>query len=41
MPRRDVTPAPEEVSRFIHEVEAQFPDLEVLQREIDCWYYTF
>jgi hypothetical protein len=31
-------PRVEEVTRFIGEVEQQYPDLEVLQQEIDRWY---
>ena len=38
VPRRDVVPTVEEVTRCIGEVEQQYPDLDVLQQEIDCWY---
>jgi hypothetical protein len=40
VPRRDIVPTMEEVTRFIGEVEAQYPDLEVLQQDIDYWYVT-
>ena len=35
--RRDVVPSPEDAARFIRAVEAQCPDLAVLEREIDRW----
>jgi hypothetical protein len=38
VPRRDVVPTMEEVTHFIREVEQQYPDLDVLQQDIDCWY---
>ena len=38
VPRYDVVPTAAEVIRFIREVEQQYPDLDVLQREIDRWY---
>ena len=38
IPRYDVVPTVEEVTRCIGEVEQQYPDLEVLQRDIDQWY---
>ena len=40
VPRHDVVPTVEEVTRFIGEVEQQYPDLDVLQQEIDRWYIT-
>ena len=40
VPRWDVVPTMEEVTRFIEEVEQQYPDLDVLQQEIDRWYIT-
>ena len=40
VPRRDVVPTMEEVTRFIGEVEQQYPDLDVLQQDIDRWYVT-
>ena len=36
--RRDVAPSPDDAARFIREVEAQYPDSEPLEREIDRWY---
>ena len=38
VPRCDVVPTVEDVTRFIGEVEQQYPDLNVLQQEIDRWY---
>jgi len=38
MPRYDVVPTAEEVTRCIREVEQQYPELDVLQRAIDQWY---
>ena len=38
IPRYDVVPTVEEVTRCIREVEQQYPDLAVLQRAIDQWY---
>ena len=38
VPRRDVVPTVEEVTRCIGEVEQQYPDLDVLQQDIDRWY---
>ena len=38
VPRHDVVPTMEEVTRFIGEVEQQYPDLNVLQQDIDRWY---
>jgi hypothetical protein len=38
VPRRDVVPTMEEVTHFIGEVEQQYPDLDVLQQDIDGWY---
>ena len=38
VPRRDVVPTVEEVTRFIGEVEQQYPDLDVLQQDIERWY---
>ena len=38
MPRYDVVPTAEDVTRCIREVEQQYPDLDVLQRAIDHWY---
>jgi hypothetical protein len=38
VPRHDVVPTVEEVTRFIGEVEQQYPDLDVLQQDIDHWY---
>jgi hypothetical protein len=40
VPRHAVVPTMEEVTRFIGEVEQQYPDLDVLQQEIDRWYIT-
>ena len=38
VPRHDVVPTMEEVTHFIGEVEQQYPDLDMLQQEIDRWY---
>jgi hypothetical protein len=38
VPRCDVLPTVEDVTRFIGEVEQQYPDLNVLQQEINRWY---
>lgn len=38
MPRYDVVPTAEDVSRCIREVEQQYPDLDILQHAIDHWY---
>jgi hypothetical protein len=38
VPRYDVVPTVEEVTRFIREVEKRYPDLDVLQQDIDRWY---
>jgi len=38
MPRYDVVPTAEDVTRFIREVEQQYPELDVLQCEMDHWY---
>ena len=38
VPRHDVVPTAEEVARFIGEVEQQYPNLNVLQQDIDRWY---
>ena len=38
IPRYDVVPTAEEVSRYMREVEQQYPELDVLQRAIDHWY---
>ena len=38
VPRHDVVPTGEEVTHFIGEVEQQYPDLDVLQQDIDHWY---
>jgi hypothetical protein len=38
MPRRDVVPTVEEVTYFIGEIEQQYPDLAMLQQDIDHWY---
>lgn len=38
IPRYDVVPTAEDVSRCIQEVEQQYPELDVLQRAIDHWY---
>jgi len=38
VPRRDVVPTVEAVTHFIGEVERQYPDLDVVQQEIDRWY---
>lgn len=38
MPRYDVVPTAEDVTRCIREVEQQYPELDVLQRAIDHWY---
>jgi hypothetical protein len=36
--RSELFPAPEEAARFIHEVEARYPDLEALEREVARWW---
>jgi len=38
MPRYEVVPTAEDVSRCIREVEQQYPEPDVLQRTIDHWY---
>jgi len=38
VPRRDVVPTVEEVTHYIGEVEQQYPDLAMLQQDIDRWY---
>ena len=38
VPHYDVVPTAEEVTRCIREVEQQYHDMEVLQRDIDSWY---
>src|SRR5262245_38302279 len=38
MPRYDVVPTTEEITRCIREVEQQYPALDVLQRAMDQWY---
>jgi hypothetical protein len=38
VPRQDVVPTVEDVTRFIEEVEQQYPDLDVLQQDIERWY---
>ena len=38
VPRRDLTPDPDEIPGFIREIETQYPDPEALEREIDRWY---
>jgi len=35
---RDLVPAPEEASGYVEEVERRYPDLSMLQREIERWY---
>jgi hypothetical protein len=40
VPRRNVVPMPEEAADFIGEVEQQYPDLDMLQRDIERWYIT-
>jgi len=40
VPRRDVVPTIEEVADFIGEIEQQYPDLDVLQKDIEHWYVT-
>jgi hypothetical protein len=40
VPRRHVVPTLEEVANFIGEVEQQYPDLDVLQQDIERWYMT-
>lgn len=40
VPRRDLVPTPAEAERYIHEVEARFPDADVLEREIGRWWVT-
>jgi hypothetical protein len=40
VPRCDVVPTEEEVTRCIGEVEQQYPDLNVLQQDIERWYVT-
>ena len=36
--RQDLAPTPVEAARFIHEVEARYPDLDALEREIARWW---
>jgi len=38
IPRSDVVPTAAEVTRYIQEVEQQYPELDVLQRAIEHWY---
>ena len=38
VPRQEVVPTVAEVARFIGEVEQQYPDLNVLQQDIERWY---
>jgi hypothetical protein len=38
VPTHDIVPTPEEVGHSIHAVEVQYPDRDVLQREVDCWF---
>jgi len=38
VPRYEFVPTVAEVTRFIGEVEQQYPDLDMLQQEIDRWY---
>jgi hypothetical protein len=38
VPRDDVLPTVEDVTRCIAEVEQRYSDLNVLQQEIDRWY---
>ena len=38
VPRYDVVPTAEDITRCIREVEQQYPELDVLQRVIDHWY---
>jgi hypothetical protein len=40
VPRYDVVPTVAEVTRFIGEVELQYPDLHILQQDIERWYMT-
>jgi hypothetical protein len=40
VPRQDVVPTIEEVPAFIRKVEQLYPDLEVLQKDIEHWYAT-
>jgi hypothetical protein len=40
VPRWDMVPTLEEVARCIAEVEQRYPDLDVLQQDIDRWYVT-
>jgi hypothetical protein len=40
VPQRHVVPAIEEVTAFIGKVEQQYPDLDVLQQDIERWYVT-
>ena len=38
VPRYDVVPTVEDVTHFIGEVEKRYPDLDVLQQDIERWY---
>jgi hypothetical protein len=38
VPRYEVVPTAADVTRFIGEVEQQYPDLNVLQQDIERWY---
>jgi hypothetical protein len=38
VPRYDMMPTVEDVTRCIAEVAQQYPDLDVLRQEIDRWY---
>ncbi|MGQ0550698.1 MAG: hypothetical protein ACT4PY_13625 [Armatimonadota bacterium] len=38
VPRRDLIPTPRQAARFIRDVEARFPDLDVLGREVARWW---
>jgi hypothetical protein len=40
VPQRDVVPAIEEVTACIGEVEQQYPELDMLQQDIERWYVT-
>jgi hypothetical protein len=40
VPRQDVVPTIEEVTAFIGKVEQLYPDLDVLQKNIEHWYAT-
>ncbi len=40
VPRRDLVPTPAESARFIRQVEACFPDVDAVEREVERWWVT-